>query len=100
MHLDELHRHESDINELLAHNGVKFGIYKNGHFRDQLFPFDTIPRINAKDDFAHTPHSTDNTLLLPRLSSRKKVSVRTIRISCLRYADTSIFLHDMLQECF
>ena len=53
MHLDELHRHESDINELLARNGIKFGIYKNGHFRDQLFPFDTIPRINTKDDFAY-----------------------------------------------
>lgn len=81
MHLDELSRHESDINELLALNGVKFGIYKNGHFREQQFPFDAIPRIITKDDFAHTPHSTDNTLLLPRLSSRKKVSVRTIRTS-------------------
>lgn len=53
MHLDELLRHESDINELLARNGVKFGIYKNGHLREQLFPFDAIPRIITKYDFAY-----------------------------------------------
>lgn len=41
------------LDELLAHNGVKFGIYKNGHFREQLFPFDTIPRIITKGDFAY-----------------------------------------------
>lgn len=33
------------VNELLARYGVKFGIYKNHTFKEQLFPFDAIPRI-------------------------------------------------------
>ncbi len=41
-----------EINELLARYGVKFGIYKNGIFKEQLFPFDAIPRIITKSDFA------------------------------------------------
>ncbi|MGN1134350.1 MAG: circularly permuted type 2 ATP-grasp protein [Oscillospiraceae bacterium] len=42
-----------EINNLLARYGVKFGIYKNGTFKEQLFPFDAIPRIISADDFAH-----------------------------------------------
>ncbi len=42
-----------EINNLLARYGVKFGIYKNGTFKEQLFPFDAIPRIITADDFAH-----------------------------------------------
>ena len=30
------------INELLARYGVKFGIYKNNQFKEQLFPFDAF----------------------------------------------------------
>ncbi len=41
-----------EINELLARYGVKFGIYKNGSFHEQLFPFDTIPRIITTSDFS------------------------------------------------
>ncbi len=41
-----------EINELLSRYGVKFGIYKNGVFKEQLFPFDAIPRIITKSDFA------------------------------------------------
>lgn len=40
------------INELLARYGVKFGIYKNGTFKEQLFPFDAIPRIISASDYA------------------------------------------------
>ena len=40
------------INELLARYGVKFGIYKNGNFKEQLFPFDAIPRVITAEDFA------------------------------------------------
>ena len=36
------------INDLLARYGVKFGIYKNGEFIEQLFPFDPIARIIKK----------------------------------------------------
>lgn len=37
--------------ELLARYGVKFGIYKNGTFREQLFPFDAIPRVIEAEEF-------------------------------------------------
>ena len=36
----ELLNHTDKINELLARYGVKFGIYKNSVFKEQLFPFD------------------------------------------------------------
>ena len=41
------------INELLARYGVKFGIYKNGSFKEQLFPFDAVPRIIEKQEFSY-----------------------------------------------
>lgn len=40
-----------EINMLLRRYGVKFGIYKNGTFKEQLFPFDPIPRVIEKADF-------------------------------------------------
>lgn len=43
--------HADTINEQLARYGVKFGIYKNNVFREQLFPFDAIPRIIKKEEF-------------------------------------------------
>ncbi len=33
--------------------GVRFGIYKNGNFKEQIFPFDAIPRIITASDWAH-----------------------------------------------
>lgn len=41
------------INSLLARYGVKFGIYKNNTFHEQLFPFDAIPRIIRKEEFEY-----------------------------------------------
>ncbi len=41
----ELIDHKEPINRLLARYGVKFGIYKNHEFHEQLFPFDPIPRV-------------------------------------------------------
>lgn len=41
------------VNELLARYGVKFGIYKNNTFKEQLFPFDAIPRIIPKKEFEY-----------------------------------------------
>ncbi|WP_294450328.1 circularly permuted type 2 ATP-grasp protein [uncultured Gemmiger sp.] len=43
--MEDLIRHEGQINQQLARYGVKFGIYKDGQFHERLFPFDTIPRI-------------------------------------------------------
>ncbi|MGN0477492.1 MAG: circularly permuted type 2 ATP-grasp protein [Ruminococcus sp.] len=49
--MEELYSHTDTINELLARYGVKFGIYKHGEFKEQLFPFDPIPRVITKDAF-------------------------------------------------
>lgn len=40
------------INDMLARYGVRFGIYKNGNFKEQLFSFDAIPRVIPADQFA------------------------------------------------
>ena len=45
----DLLEHSDVVNELLARYGVKFGIYKNNTFKEQLFPFDPIPRIIEKN---------------------------------------------------
>lgn len=51
MKIVELYRYSDTVNELLARYGVKFGIYKNGTFKEQLFPFDIIPRVIEKQEF-------------------------------------------------
>ncbi len=51
--MDELLKHTDSINRLLSRYGVKFGIYKNGQFREQLFPFDAIPRVISHEDFLY-----------------------------------------------
>ncbi len=51
--MKELVEHTKNINELLARFGVKFGIYKNNTFKEQLFPFDSVPRVIEKDEFAY-----------------------------------------------
>ncbi|MCI8429928.1 MAG: circularly permuted type 2 ATP-grasp protein [Lachnospiraceae bacterium] len=51
MYEKDLYACEGEINEQLAGYGVKFGIYKNNTFREQLFPFDVIPRIITKKEF-------------------------------------------------
>jgi uncharacterized circularly permuted ATP-grasp superfamily protein len=42
-----------EINKLMARYGVKFGLYKNGEFIEQLFPYDAIPRIISQAEFSH-----------------------------------------------
>ena len=49
----DLIRYSATINRLLARYGVKFGIYKNGEFKEQLFPFDPIPRIIENKEFRY-----------------------------------------------
>ncbi len=48
----ELVHYTDDVNAMMKRYGVKFGIYKNGTFKEQLFPFDSIPRIIPKEDFS------------------------------------------------
>jgi uncharacterized circularly permuted ATP-grasp superfamily protein len=40
-----------EINKLMMRYGVKFGLYKNGEFIEQLFPYDAIPRIISCKEF-------------------------------------------------
>lgn len=49
--MEQLIDHAESINRLLARYGVKFGIYKNNVFHEQLFPFDAIPRIIQREEF-------------------------------------------------
>ncbi|MGN0974452.1 MAG: circularly permuted type 2 ATP-grasp protein [Gemmiger sp.] len=49
--MDQLMEHARSINDQLARYGVKFGIYKNGVFKERLFPFDAIPRVITAAEF-------------------------------------------------
>ncbi|MGN0156818.1 MAG: circularly permuted type 2 ATP-grasp protein, partial [Lachnospiraceae bacterium] len=49
----DLYNHAETVNELLARYGVKFGIYKNNEFKEQLFPFDPIPRVIKAEEFTY-----------------------------------------------
>lgn len=51
--LEDLLASTSDINDQLARYGVKFGIYKNGTFKEQLFPYDPIPRIISAEEWEY-----------------------------------------------
>lgn len=50
---NDLIKYTDDVNSMMKRYGVKFGIYKNGVFKEQLFPFDPIPRIISKNDFSN-----------------------------------------------
>ena len=52
MNYENMILHSEEINELLARYGVKFGIYKNNEFKEQLFPYDMIPRIIGSEEFS------------------------------------------------
>ena len=49
----ELVNRRESINSELRRNGVRFGIYKNGEYKDRLFPYDPIPRVIDADAFAN-----------------------------------------------
>lgn len=49
----ELVEHMEGINRLMARYGVKFGIYKNNEFHEQLFPFDPLPRTIPAEEFSY-----------------------------------------------
>lgn len=51
INLNKLLASTVDINGQLARYGVKFGIYKNGTFKEQLFPYDPIPRIISAEEW-------------------------------------------------
>ena len=78
MDLDLLARSER-VNEQLARYGVKFGIYKNNTFHEQLFPFDVIPRVIEKEEFAYLERGLKQrvkalNLFLPSLPLKKRAT--------------------------
>jgi len=42
---EELVLNREVVDKWMERYGVRFGIYKHGSFKEQLFPFDAIPRI-------------------------------------------------------
>lgn len=44
---------QTAVNKWMERYGVRFGIYKNGVFKEQLFPFDPIPRVISAAEWAY-----------------------------------------------
>ena len=51
--ITELTDSRDSVNKWMERYGVRFGVYKNGLFNEQLFPFDPVPRIISKDDWIY-----------------------------------------------
>ena len=49
---ESLVKQKDTVNKWMDRFGVRFGIYKNGVFNEQLFPFDPIPRVISHADWA------------------------------------------------
>ncbi len=49
--MDALIESRDNVNKWMERFGVRFGVYKNGVFNEQLFPFDSIPRVIEKKDW-------------------------------------------------
>lgn len=74
----ELIDHAESINRLLARYGVKFGIYKNNQFHEQLFPFDPIPRVIRAEEYEYLNRGLSQrvealNLFLADIYSEKKI---------------------------
>ena len=50
--MDELIASRDSVNKWMERYGVRFGVYKNGVFNEQFFPFDSIPRRIPADEWA------------------------------------------------
>ena len=53
VNIKELTGERDRVNEWMERFGVRFGVYKQGVFKEQLFPFDSVPRIITKDAWAY-----------------------------------------------
>ncbi|MFI3267952.1 MAG: circularly permuted type 2 ATP-grasp protein [Rikenellaceae bacterium] len=49
--MDVLVESRDKVNEWMERYGVRFGVYKNGVFNEQIFPFDSIPRVISHSDW-------------------------------------------------
>lgn len=50
--MNSLIESRDSVNKWLERYGVRFGVYKHGVFNEQLFPFDSIPRIISRKDWS------------------------------------------------
>lgn len=51
INIKELTDSRDTVNKWMERFGVRFGVYKKGIFNEQLFPFDSVPRIISKKDW-------------------------------------------------
>ena len=51
INIKELTDSRDTVNKWMERFGVRFGVYKKGVFNEQLFPFDSVPRIIPKKDW-------------------------------------------------
>lgn len=51
--ISELTDSRNTVNAWLERYGVRFGVYKNNVFKEQLFPFDPVPRIISAEDWEY-----------------------------------------------
>ncbi len=51
--IKELTDSRDTVNKWMERFGVRFGVYKHGVFNEQLFPFDSVPRIISKSDWEY-----------------------------------------------
>jgi uncharacterized circularly permuted ATP-grasp superfamily protein len=49
----ELTDSRDTVNKWMERFGVRFGVYKNNIFKEQLFPFDSVPRIISQKDWTY-----------------------------------------------
>ncbi len=49
----QLEESRDTVNKWMERFGVRFGVYKKGVFKEQLFPYDSVPRIIEKDDWTY-----------------------------------------------
>ncbi len=50
--MERLVESKETVNKWMERFGVRFGVYKNGEFNEQLFPFDSIPRVISAEDWS------------------------------------------------
>ena len=53
VNIKELTDSRDTVNKWMERFGVRFGVYKKGVFNEQLFPFDSVPRIISKADWSY-----------------------------------------------
>ena len=88
--LNELVDSRNTVNKWMERFGVRFGVYKHGIFNEQLFPFDSIPRIISSDDWAYLEKGLRQrvTALNVKASVRQERSMPTSQASTSSKART------------